>query len=53
MQTRIIRKKGDQTLFYSDPKIIERTPEFIIFIDTFTGIKITLPTSDYQLEEKE
>lgn len=53
MQTRIVRKKGDQTLYYSNPKIIEKTPEFIVFIDTYNGLKITLPTADYQLEEKE
>lgn len=53
MQTRIVRKKGNETLYYSNPKIIEKTPEFIVFIDTYTGLKITLPTSDYQLEERQ
>lgn len=48
----IIRKKGDKTLYYNNPKIIEKTEYQIIFIDSRTGEKISLPHTDYQLEER-
>ena len=49
----ILRKIGNgQYLKYTDPIIIEKTKDHIIFKDSKTGNEIILPTGDYQYEIK-